>query len=166
MRSLHNRGRITSHRRLKTLASYNGLTKTITLNSRRLPFLDFDYHSRIENLAASTEMRLKLETLRFRQLIQISGLLAHEGQHALQPIRSWWSPRKARALDEQQALETEQLWYRLLYERVAPNYHDEIYDLSKSAERDAQTAQVYSQLRLSAPCLIKRVSCREKHPWV
>ena len=137
-------------------AQFNGLTKQITLNSKMMNFLRFDFAKRCEQLKAKGEVEMlqKLEDVKMITLFELTGVLIHEGQHAFRPIRSLFFPRKAQAADEGQAFASEQLWYQCLDKEFGQRYGKELRILAKQAEEDAKTALTYAGLNLSARSLL------------
>lgn len=149
LQSLNTRKRL-NFRELKSgwLGGYNHLTRRLTLNSLLCPHLQYDYPRRIAAAEGSSPESLsKLKRLLAQGLIEWSGILVHEGWHA---IKFYWSRRR----DETAAFEAEQTWYAHLYKLESP-YRDYVYQVAKRTEIDSSTSPAYRNLNLKVPCLIK-----------
>ena len=132
------------------LGGYNRLTGRITLNSSKFGFLRRDFRRLLEGLEASDASEERLRLVREQHalaVLELSGVLIHEGQHAL---RFLWN----RAADETSAFRTEQRWYYHLHTLESP-LRNAIESLARDAEYDASNSPSYLGVRVNAPCLIE-----------
>ena len=151
LRQLNDSGRIVvrdlgAHK----LGGYNRLTGRITLNSSKFGFLKRDFRRQLESLEASDASEERLRVVREQHalaVLELSGVLVHEGQHAL---RFLWN----RAADETSAFRTEQRWYYHLHPLESP-FRKAIESLARDAEYDATTSPSYLGMTVDAPCLIE-----------
>lgn len=129
-------------------SGYNHLTRRLTLNTSVLGFLQRDFARQLEVIGARNEPnRLALLRRQHQEcLIELSGLLVHEGQHA---SKYYWS----RAKDETMAFRAEQRWYAHLYS-LESEHTAFLIQLAESTEGDSQNARAYRRLRIDAPALI------------
>lgn len=146
------KGRIVvKHSKSSYTATYNHILRRLTLYSANLGFLRRDFHKQLTLLVQSEappERIRCVEADHARCLLALSGILIHEGQHALRFV---WS-RKA---DEVAAFSAEQIWYGHLYS-LESEYKEAIASLATTAEYDARTFRGYQGLGLDVPSLIAR----------
>ena len=129
-------------------SGYNHLTRRLTINADALGFVQRDFARQIEVMQTRNEPNRVALLRRMHQecLIELSGLLVHEGQHA---IKYYWS----RAKDETMAFRAEQRWYAHLYS-LKSEHTAFLIQLAKSTEDDSQNALAYRRLCIDAPALI------------
>lgn len=131
------------------LGGYNRLTGRITLNSSKFGFLKRDFRRQLESLEAAGAPERRTRVVREQHalaVLELSGVLIHEGRHAL---RFFWN----RAADETSAFRAEQLWYYHLHTLESP-HREAIEALARDAEYDASTSPSYLGIKVDAPCLI------------
>lgn len=130
------------------LGGFNRLTGKITLNSAKFGFLKRDFRRQLESLETVPAERSRVvREQHARAIIELSGVLVHEGQHAL---RFLWN----RAADETSAFRREQQWYYHLHTLESP-HREAIESLARDAEYDASNSSSYLGIKVDAPCLIR-----------
>jgi hypothetical protein len=136
----------------KRIGGFNRLIGKITLNSDRLGFLRRDFGKQLRGLEETEDARIQqIRDQHARDTLELSGVLIHEGAHALK--LAW--RRKA---DETVAFTCEQQWYAHLH-RLSSDFKPEIQKLAQDAQYDASHSPEYRRLGLS---VASRISERNK----
>jgi hypothetical protein len=127
LQTLFNNGQIVVQDLGNLAGGWNG--KQLILNITKLGFLNRTYCS-----ASLNDMQKQLE-----MLLQLSGFLIHEGEHAYNPQSGWQQ-------DELNAFQIEQLWYYHLYQTNQGNAwaQGQLRGLASDAQYDAATASSYT----------------------
>jgi len=143
LQTLHRKGRLkVKDLGPETLGGYNRLNGKLTLNSSKFGFLRRDFVRQMNQLESDPDSRRKelVQDQYCRAVIELSGVLMHEGQHA----HEWqWSKSE----DEKAAFTVEQSWYDHLYTLDSPQKNF-IRELSKDSRYDSKNARAYKDLDL------------------
>ena len=126
----------------KRTGGFHRLTGKIMLNSDRLGFLKRDFSKQLKGLERGDAGRIQhIRDQHARATLELSGILVHEGTHAL---RLAWR----REVDETIAFTCEQQWYAHLH-GMESDFKRTIQKLAQDAEYDASHSPEYRGLGLS-----------------
>jgi hypothetical protein len=133
----------------KRTGGYNRLLGTITLNSDRLGFLKRDFGRQLRGMEAAEDARKQhVCDQHTRAILELSGVLVHEGAHALH--RAWRAK-----IDETIAFTCEQEWYAHLH-NLESTFKEVLQRLAHDAEYDAFHSPAYKRLGLTVASKIIR----------